>query len=67
MSQEVMKMVYHAYFLSTVLYGIIFWGNSTDSQKKFKMQKRAADSKNRDSRRDLLKNLKILPFYSQYF
>jgi hypothetical protein len=70
MSQEVMKMVYHAYFHSTMLYGIIFWGNSADSQTIFKMQKRAirtiAGSKNRDLCRDLLKNLKILPFYSQY-
>jgi hypothetical protein len=70
MSQEVMKMVYHTYFHSTVLYGIIFWGNSTDSQKNFKMQKRViriiTGSKNKDSCRNLLKNLKILPFYSQY-
>jgi hypothetical protein len=70
MSQEVMKMVYHAYFHSTMLYRIIFWGNSTDSQKNFKMQKRAiriiTGSKNRDPCRDLFKNLKILPFYSQY-
>jgi hypothetical protein len=29
----------HAYFHSTMLYGIIFWGNPTDRQKKFKMQK----------------------------
>jgi hypothetical protein len=53
-----------------MLYGIIFWGNSTDSKRMFKMQKRAiriiAGSKNRDSCRDLFKNLKILPFYSQY-
>jgi hypothetical protein len=62
MSQEVMKMVYHAYFYSTILYGIIFWGNSTDSKKNFKMQKRAiriiTGSKNRDYCRDLLKHLK---------
>jgi hypothetical protein len=30
MSQEVMKMVYYAHFHSTMSYGIIFWGNSTD-------------------------------------
>jgi hypothetical protein len=62
MSREVMKMVYHAYFHSTMLYRIIFWVNSTDSQKIFKMQKRAIriiiGSKNRDSCRDLLKYLK---------
>jgi hypothetical protein len=37
MSQEVMKMVYHAYFYSAMLYRIILWGNSTDSQNIFKM------------------------------
>jgi hypothetical protein len=40
MSQEVMKMVYYAYFHSAMSYGIIFWGSSTDSTKIFKMQKR---------------------------
>jgi hypothetical protein len=35
MSQEVMKMVYHTYFHSTMLYGTIFWGNSTDSKDIF--------------------------------
>jgi hypothetical protein len=38
---EVMKIVYYAYFHSTMSYGIIFWGNSTDSIKIFQMQKRA--------------------------
>jgi hypothetical protein len=70
MSQEVMKMVCYAYFHSGMSYGIIFWGNSTDSTKIFKMQKRAikiiTGSKNRDSCRDLLKKLKILPSHSQY-
>jgi hypothetical protein len=32
MYQEVMKMVYYAYFHYTMSYGIIFWGNSTDSK-----------------------------------
>jgi hypothetical protein len=41
MSQEVLKMVYYAYFHSDMSYGIIFWGNSTDSTKIFKIQKRA--------------------------
>jgi hypothetical protein len=41
MSQEIMKMVYYAYFHSAMSYGIIFWGNSTYSTKMFKMQKRA--------------------------
>jgi hypothetical protein len=70
MSQEVMKEVYCAYFHSAMFCGIIFLGNSTDSTKIFKMQKRAiriiTGSKNRYSCRDLFKNLKILLFHSQY-
>jgi hypothetical protein len=38
-SQEIMKMVYCAYFHSTMSYGIIFWRNSTDSTKIFKIQR----------------------------
>jgi hypothetical protein len=30
-----MKLVYFAYFHSSMSYGIIFWGNSTDSKKKY--------------------------------
>jgi hypothetical protein len=70
MSQEILKIVYYASFHSAMSYGIIFWGNSTDSTKIFKMQKRAiriiTGSRNRDSCRDLFKNLKILLFHSQY-
>jgi hypothetical protein len=65
MSQEVMKMVYYPCFHSAMSYGIIFWGNSTDSTKIFKIKKRAiriiTESKNRDSCRDLFKNLKNIP------
>jgi hypothetical protein len=56
-SQEILKMVYYAY--SAMSYGIIFWGNSTDNTKIFKIEKRAfriiTGSKNRDSCRDLFK------------
>jgi hypothetical protein len=46
---------------------IIYWGNSADSPKIFKMQKRAVrintGSRKRDSFRDLFKNQKnIAPF-----
>jgi hypothetical protein len=51
-------------------YGIIFWGNSINSSKIFKIQKRAIriimGCKSRDSCRNLFKELKILPFVSQY-
>jgi hypothetical protein len=50
-------------------YGIIFWGNSTNSSRIFKIQKRAIriimGHKSRDSCRDLFKELNILPFISQ--
>jgi hypothetical protein len=60
MLQEVMKMVYYAYFHSAMSCGIIFCGNSTYSTKVIRMQKRAigiiTGSKNRDPCRDLFKN-----------
>jgi hypothetical protein len=66
MSQEILKMVYYAYFHSAISYGIIFWGNSADSTKIFKMQKRAiriiVGRRNRDSCRALCKNLKYYHF-----
>jgi hypothetical protein len=53
LSQDKMKMVYYAYFHSTMSYGTIFWVNSTDITKIFKMQKRVmrsiTGSKNGDS------------------
>jgi hypothetical protein len=67
MFQEVIKIVYYAYFHSTMSRGIIFWGNSADSTKIIEVQNRPirniTRSKNRDSCRDLFK---ILPFHSQY-
>jgi hypothetical protein len=33
-------MVYYAYFHSTMVYGIIFWSNSIESNKVFLQQKR---------------------------
>jgi len=35
------KMIYFAYFHSLLEYGIAFWGNSTESVKVFKLQKRS--------------------------
>jgi hypothetical protein len=65
-----MKMVCYAYFYSIMSYRIIFWGNSTDDTKIFNVQKRTiriiTGNMNRYSWRDLFKNLKILPFHSQY-
>jgi hypothetical protein len=51
-------------------YGIIFWGNSTHSSKIFKINKRAIriimGRRSRDACRNLFKELKIVPFISQY-
>ncbi len=33
-------MTYFSYFHSIMTYGIIFWGNSTDSNEIFKLQKK---------------------------
>jgi hypothetical protein len=51
-------------------YGLIFWGNSTESDDIFKIQKRIiriiTNSNKNASCRDLFKKLKILPLQSQY-
>ena len=70
MSQDTLRTIYFSYFHSIVSYGIIFWGNSAYSSNIFKIQKRMIrrimNAKNRDSCRQLFKNLKILPLKSQY-
>jgi hypothetical protein len=40
MTEDTLKMIYHAYVHSIITYGIIFWGNSSHSTHIFKMQKR---------------------------
>jgi hypothetical protein len=51
-------------------YGLIFWGNSTDSDDIFKIQKRIiriiTNSNKNASCRELFKILNILPLQSQY-
>jgi hypothetical protein len=51
-------------------YGIIFWGNSTDSKKVFYIQKRIirimAGAKRRASCRELFKKFNILPLASEF-
>jgi len=36
---ETLQMAYFSYFNSVVRFGIIFWGNATNSYKVFKLQK----------------------------
>jgi len=51
-------------------YGVIFGGNSPNSIKIFKIQKKIiriiTNLRNGDSYRNILKTMKILHFYSQY-
>jgi hypothetical protein len=69
MSQETLKMTYHAYFYSIMTYEL-FWGNSSYSNIVFKLQKRVIrnimGARTIDSCREYFKSLKILPLYSQY-
>jgi hypothetical protein len=63
-SQDILIMTY---FHSIMEYGIIFWGNYTYANKIFKLQKRIiTGKKNRNSCRELFKNLKIHTLISQY-
>ena len=63
-------MIYHSLFHAVVTYGIIFLGNSSHSIQVFRMQKKAIGiimgSGNRESCRNLFKELNILPLMSQY-
>jgi hypothetical protein len=70
MKTESLKLVYFAYFHSIMSYGIIFWGNSTDSKKVFYIQKKIirimAGTKRRASYRELFKKCNILPLASTF-
>jgi len=70
MSPNVLRSTYFSYAHSIMSYGLIFWGNSTDSDDIFKIQKRIiriiTNSNKNASCRELFKNLNILPFQSQY-
>jgi len=63
-------MIYFSTVHSIISYGITFWGNCTYSNIIFKIQKRVIrimmNVGNRESCRELLKNLNILPLHSQY-
>lgn len=67
---KTLKMVYHAYFHSVMTYGIIFWGNSTNSPKIFRIQKKAlriiTHTKYRSSCKPLFKDLQIKTLFTEY-
>ena len=70
MTLKALKMIYFAYVHSVLAYGIIFWGDLHHSDSIFKIQKRIiriiTNSGNRDSCRQLYRQLQILPLPSQY-
>ena len=70
LSKNALKMLYFSYAHSVISYGIIFWGNSTNSIKIFRLQKKIirimTKSKKTESCRRLFKEMEILTFYSQY-
>ena len=70
MSQDALKSVYYSSFHSLISYGIIFWGNSSNSLHVFWLQKQAiriiTGSRPKDSCRGLFKKLSILPLQSRY-
>jgi hypothetical protein len=62
-----LRTIYFSYVHSVMTYGIIFWGNSSDSYNIFRLQKRAIriirNAGNRISCHELFKKLTL---YSQY-
>jgi hypothetical protein len=67
---DAVKSVCFACFHSTMKYGIIFWGNSSNSKKIFTLQKKIvrlmAGAKPRNSCRSLFKRLEILTLPCEY-
>jgi hypothetical protein len=70
LSIDNLKSVYYAYYHSLVKYGIIYWGNKSDSHKVFLMQKKIIRIMMRvgptHTCRDLFKKLGILPIPCVY-
>ncbi|XP_028166266.1 uncharacterized protein LOC114357040 [Ostrinia furnacalis] len=69
-NNEAMMSAYYGYVSSILNYGIILWGNSVDSEKVFKIQKKCmramCGAGYRDSCKPLFKKLKILPLPCLY-
>jgi hypothetical protein len=69
-SMKALISVYYSYFHSTMTYGIIFWGNSTQAERVFKIQKRVIRIIKGcgmwESCREHFREMKILPLRSQY-
>jgi hypothetical protein len=67
MSSKTLRMVYLSYFHSIIKYGIIFWGNSANVSRVFKLQKKVISGVGpRDSCRSIFRKLDILPLSCEY-
>jgi hypothetical protein len=69
-SKQILQMVYFSYFYSILKYGIIFWGNSANSVRVFKLQNKLIRIMSgvgpRDSCRELFMKLQILSLSCDY-
>jgi len=67
---DTLRVIYFAHTHSIISYGIIFWGNSTNVNKLFVLQKKIvrilSNIGSRDSCREAFKNLEIMTLHSQY-
>jgi hypothetical protein len=67
---NILKVIYYSYIHFIITYGLIFWGNSPDTIKIFRLQKKIIrimmGCRSTDSCRTLFPNLEILPLPSQY-
>jgi hypothetical protein len=70
MKTDTLKLVYFAYFHSIMSYGVIFWGNLTDSKRVFIIQKKIirimAGVKRRVSCRELFEIFSIHTLASEF-
>jgi hypothetical protein len=68
--QALSKIIYFAYFHAVIEYGIIFWGDSVESNRIYQQQKRIirimTGSTSRISCKTLFKKLEKLTLTSQY-
>jgi hypothetical protein len=70
MSQDILKMIHYSRFHSVMLYGVIFWGNSSynNNNNNFRLQKRiiriTMGVSSRQSYRELFKIVTISPLQS---
>ena len=68
--RKALRILHFSYVHSVIFYGIIFWCNTPNNIKIFRIQKKKSifiyNSRKMDSCREMFKAMEILPFYSQY-